>query len=211
MFDQLFSMFTGSPQGQQAVSQLMGQGYTQQQAHGILGAALPVATHAMHAHLSGQGPGLLNIGDSNWCMNFLSGAVTGLIRGDGFSGAAIDGLEGVVGGHVAQVIAGRFGLPQRTAGMIGAVITPLMISFLWAQVQGARQGQSPFAGLFGGNAAAQTPYGVPVGPFGQPMFGAPQPAYGQPQYGYGQPQYGQPQYGQPPFQAPPGFYGQYNR
>jgi hypothetical protein len=199
MFDQLLSMFTGSQQGQQAVSQLIGQGYTQQQAHGILGAALPVAAQAMQAHAAGQGPGLFNIGDGNYGTNFLSGAVAGLLRGDGLKGAAIDGLEGVVGGHVAQVIAGRFGLPQRTAGMIGAVITPLMLSFLWEKFQGVQQGmqqgQSPWQALVGGTPQQQqSVYGVPVGPFGQPMFGQPQ---------YAQPQYGQ----QPQFQAPPGFYG----
>jgi hypothetical protein len=203
MFDQLLQMFTGSQQGQQAMSRLVGQGYTQQQAQGILGAALPVAAQAVHAHMTGQGgPGLFDIGQSNYGTNFLTGAVAGLLRGDGIKGAAVDGLEGVVGGHVAQVIAGRFGLPQRVAGMIGAAITPPMLSFLWEKFQGMQQGQSPFAGLFGGGGAQQqqSVYGAPVGAFGQPMFGSPQPAYGQPQYG-------QPQYGQPQFQAPPNFYG----
>ena len=208
MFDQLLSMFSGSRQGQQAMSQLMGQGFTQQQASGMLGAALPVAAQAMQAHMSGQGggPGLLDIGDSNYCMNFLGGAVAGLIRGDGVTGAAVDGLEGIVGGHVAQVIAGRFGLPQRVAGMVGAVITPLMVNFLWEKFQGTQQqGQSPFAALFGGSAPQpQSVYGAPVGAFGQPVFG--QPQYQQPPP-YQQPQYAQQQSAQPQFQAPPGFYG----
>jgi hypothetical protein len=194
MFDQLFSMFTGSRQGQQAIAQLGAQGYSPQQAHGILGVALPAAHQAMQAHLGGQGqgPGLLNVGDSNYVMNFLGGAVSGLIRGEGFGGAAVDGLQGVVGGHVAQVIAGRFGLPQRTAGLVGSVVTPLMIDFLWEKFQGT--------GFGGAQAQAQAQAQQPQpGAFGQPQWWAQQ-----------QPQYGQPQYAQP-FTAPPGAYNPYGR
>jgi hypothetical protein len=188
MFDQLIPMFTGSRQGQQAMAQLGAQGFSPQQAHGIFGAALPAAHQAMQRHLSGQGqgPGLLNVGDSNYVMNFLGGAVSGLIRGEGFGGAAIDGLQGVVGGHVAQVIAGRFGLPQRTAGLVGSVVTPLMIDFLWEKFQGT--------GLGGAPGQPQQPQQPQQGAFGQPQWWAQQ----------------QPQYAQP-FTAPQGAYNPYGR
>ncbi len=169
MIEQLFSMFSSSRQGQGALQQLMGQGYSQQQANGMLQAALPVAAQAMSnaapGMLSGGAPGagaqpgigeaLLKIGDSHYAQNFLTGAVTGLLRGDGFMGAAVDGMQGVVGGHVAEVIASRFGLPSRVAGAAGAVITPWMIDFLWEKMKGGSAGGGfDFGSMFGGGAAA---------------------------------------------------------
>ncbi len=141
MFDQLLNVFGQSRQGQQAYQALQSQGYTPQQSAGILTTAFPVAARSVQQAIMQQGSGgqpghgLLDIGNSNYAMNFLSGAVGGLLRGEGLKGAAIDGLQGVVGGHVAQVIASRFGLPERVAGVIGAVITPLMIDFLWEKFQ----------------------------------------------------------------------------
>lgn len=142
MFDQLLNVFGQSRQGQQAYQALQSQGYSPQQASGILTTAFPVAARSVQQAImqqgSGQGQqglGLLDITNSNYAMNFLSGAVSGLLRGEGLKGAAIDGLQGVVGGHVSQVIASRFGLPERVAGVIGAVITPLMIDFLWEKFQ----------------------------------------------------------------------------
>jgi hypothetical protein len=216
MFDQLFSMFSSSRQGQGALQQLMGQGYTQQQATGMLQAALPAAAQAMQkaapnflsgaaqggapgaqgaagGGLAGIGQNLLNIGGSHYAQNFLAGAVTGLLRGDGFMGAAVDGMQGVVGGHVAEVIASRFGLPSRVAGAIGAVITPWMIDFLWEKMQasgaggagggfdlnslfgGAAAGAGGMAGAFGGGAsfgAGGNNYGGGLG------YGAPSQGYG---------------------------------
>lgn len=179
MIDQLFSMFTSSRQGQGALQQLMGQGYSQQQATGMLQAALPAAAQAMAkagpGFLSGGAPGasggagqaqglggaLLNIGDSNYAQNFIAGAVTGLLRGDGFMGAAVDGLQGVVGGHVAQVIATRFGLPSRVAGAVGAVATPWLIDFLWEKMRGGTSGGGfNLDSLFSGAGGAQSPAGL---------------------------------------------------
>jgi hypothetical protein len=163
MFDQLLSIFGQSKQGQQAYAQLQSQGYTPQQASGILTTAFPAAAQAMQQHLQGggQGLGLLNITDGHYAQNFLSAAVTGLLRGEGLKGAAIDGLQGVVGGHVAEVIATRCGLPQRVAGVVGAIITPLMIDFLWEK----------FQAMQGGGAAAGAP-GVPGAPGAPSGFGS---------------------------------------
>lgn len=187
MFDQLFSMFSSSRQGQGALQQLMGQGFSQQQASGMLQAALPAAAQAMsNAQSGGQNPGqpgigqaLMNIGDSHYAQNFLTGAVTGLLRGDGFMGAAVDGLQGVVGGHVAEVIASRFGLPSRVAGAAGAVMTPWLIDFLWEKMQGANAGAGGAGGgfnlgsLFGaGGAAAAAGAAFGGGAFGGAPAGA---------------------------------------
>lgn len=143
MLDQLAQEFMRSPQGQQAMSRLAAQGFQSQQAQSMLAAALPSAAQAFHqAQLGGLavqrpgGPGgLMDVGNSHYVTNFLSGAVTSLLRGEGLVGAAADGLQGVVGGHVAQVIATQFGLPQRVAGTVGAIVTPLAIDWLWDGVQ----------------------------------------------------------------------------
>lgn len=168
MFDQLLSVFGQSRQGQQAYSALQAQGYSAPQAAGILSTAFPVAAQAVQQAVmnpssltqSGpQGPGLLDIGNSNYAMNFLGAAVTSLVRGQGMKDAAVDGLQGVVGGHVAQVIASRCGLPQRVAGVVGAVITPMMVDFLWEKFQAMRaQGQTPGAAAPGGFGAQFTPF-----------------------------------------------------
>lgn len=163
MFDQLLNVFGQSRQGQQAYNALQAQGYTPQQSAGILTTAFPAAAQAMQNALrsqgqGGQGLGLLDIGNSNYMQNFLTGAVSGLLRGEGFKGAAVDGLQSVVGGHVAQVIASRCGLPQRVAGVVGAIITPMMVDFLWEKFQAMNAGGAQaapamaqgFGALFGG-------------------------------------------------------------
>jgi len=155
VFDQLIQGFTQSRQGQTAVSRLQAQGYSPQQAQGFLGAAVPAAAQSFHSAQTGGfagarpgGPqGLLDVGNSHYVTNFLSGAVSSLVRGQGIAGAAVDGLQGVAGGHVAQVIASRFGLPQRVAGTVGAIVTPLVIDWLWERFNG---GSLDLGSMFGG-------------------------------------------------------------
>jgi hypothetical protein len=151
MFEGLFQSFMGSPHGQSALQQLGAQGFAPQQAHGIIATALPAAYQAMQGAMNGNagGRGLLDLGQSHYVMNFMSGAVAGLIRGDGLAGGAIDGLEGVVGGQIAEVVASRCGLPQRIAGMVGAALTPLMVRFLWEKFQGTGQSMQQAPGMQG--------------------------------------------------------------
>jgi hypothetical protein len=178
MIQELVQQFMGSPQGQTALGRLQQQGFAPQQAQAFMGAALPTAAQAFHQAQSGGlaesrpgGPqGILDVGNSHYVTNFLSGAVSGLLRGEGISGAAVDGLQGVVGGHVGQVIASRFGLPQRVAGTVGAILTPLMIDFLWSRVNG---GGLDLGSLFGGGGQ---PAPTPMGSGG--WGGAPAPSGG---------------------------------
>ncbi len=159
MFQQLVQGFMQSRQGQTAFSKLQAQGFSPQQSQGFLSAAVPTAAQAFHNARTGGtmqnrpgGPeGLLDVGNSHYVTNFLSGAVSGLIRGHGIVGAAVDGAQGVAGGHVAQVIASRFGLPQRVAGTVGAIVTPLVIDWLWERVNG---GSLDLGNMFGGGASA---------------------------------------------------------
>ena len=179
MFDQLLNLFGQSPQGQQAYSALQAQGYSPTQSAGILTTAFPAAVTAMqNAMQSSNGQlGLLDIKNSNYAMNFLTGAVSGLVRGQGMKGAAIDGLQGVVGGHVAQVIATRCGLPERVAGVLGAVVTPLMIDFLWDKIQAMNLGQGASAGgLAGALGSAASALGLGGAGPAQPPALAPAPA-----------------------------------
>jgi hypothetical protein len=190
MFQQLIQQFTSSRQGQTAVQRLQQQGFSPQQSQGFLSAAVPTAAQAFHNAQSGGmlqnmnrpgGPqGILDVGGSHYVTNFLSGAVSGLIRGNGVGGAAIDGLQGVAGGHVAQVIAGRFGLPQRVAGTVGAIVTPLIIDFLWERMGG---GNLNLGSLFGGGAGAGGVAGL-LGGGGQAQ---PAPAQGGATWGGGAP------------------------
>lgn len=280
MFDQLMQSFTQSPQGQRAFAQLQGQGYTPQQASGMLSAALPAAARAMQGSLgsmlgggaagmlgggaagmlgsvgqmfgggapaaapaapgmvpaglgmmpgatpggappapagggnplsglmamipgmggssaapahgapaAGQDPSVLSqlasVGQSGYAVNFLSAAVSGMVRGQGMKNSAIDGLQGVVGGHVAEVIAGQFGLPRRVAGVAGAVITPLMVDFLWEKFQGGGL-QSMIPGFGGGASQGDPSQQLGAGPqaqgaspgFGTGMFQGPAAAPG---------------------------------
>ncbi|HJL21352.1 MAG TPA: hypothetical protein RMH80_03930, partial [Polyangiaceae bacterium LLY-WYZ-15_(1-7)] len=190
MLGSLFQSFLGAPQGQQAMSRLQAHGYPPGQARGFLESAFPVAARAVGQQQaggqSGQPMGLGDVGSSHYVTNFLSGAVSGLVRGQGLMGAAVDGLQGAVGGHVAQVIASRWGLPQRIAGTVGAIITPLAIDFLWERVQGGLD----LGGVFGGGAAASSA-GAASG--GAPTMG-----------GFGTPA-GAPGMGSPPMSAPPGM------
>jgi hypothetical protein len=182
MFDPLAASFTQSPQGIQALQQLQAQGFAVPQAQAMLGAALPAAAEAMRGAARGDRR-MLNLSESNYVMNFTAAAVSGLIRGEGFMGSAIDGLQGVVGGYVAQAIAARFGLPKRVAGLIGAVITPLAIDFLWDRLAAGlgggvpAPGALPAAGAVGPSAAY--PYGPPPA-HAYPSAAAAPPGYGAP-------------------------------
>jgi hypothetical protein len=230
MFEQLIQGFTQSPQGQNAMQQLQGQGYSPQQSANILATGLPVAAQSMQQGMAngaipppaagGAPPGQLgitNIGGSHYGMNFLAGAVTGLLRGEGVMGSAVDGVQAVVGGHVAEVIASRFGFSRSVAGVVGAIVTPLMIDYLWDAFRGGGMpgfGAAPAGGGFG-SAFAPGPMGA-MGAMG--AFAGQQPGYpsafapGQmPMQGY--PMQGYPQqggwYGGPPqFQPPMGAYPQ---
>ena len=178
MFDQLLNLFGQSPQGQQAYSALQAQGYSPTQSAGILTTAFPAAVQAMQSAMqSSNGQlGLLDIKNSNYAMNFLTGAVSGLVRGQGMKGAAVDGLQSVVGGHVAQVIASRCGLPERVAGVLGAIVTPLMIDFLWDKIQGMNLGQGAGAGGIAGalgSAASALGLGGAQAPAAMPAAQAP--------------------------------------
>jgi hypothetical protein len=158
MFDQLVNQFMASPQGQTAFSRLGAQGFAPHQAQAFMGAALPTAAQsflqAQQGGMAGARPsgpqGVLDVGNSHYVTNFLSGAVSGLVRGQGLMGAAVDGLQGVVGGHVAQVLATRFGLPQRVAGTVGAILTPLAVDWLWERANGG----TSIASLLGGGGAS---------------------------------------------------------
>jgi hypothetical protein len=156
MFGELLSMFHGSQQGQNAMSALMQRGYTPDQAQQIMGAATQGAAQGFHNATAGQGEpalGLFNIFGGHSGAEFLTGAIAGFLRGDGFVGSLGDGAMGMVGGHVAEVIAQRTGLNQRVAGEVAAVVTPFIAHYAHEKLSNhpsvvAQHGQSPFYRFF---------------------------------------------------------------
>lgn len=139
MFEQMLSEFTGSTQGQNALAALQQKGFSPQAAYGLLGHAVPAATEAMHTATAGhQEPalGLFNIFGGHAGREFLTGAVAGLLRGDGLVGSLEDGGIGMISGHVAEVIALRTGMNQAVAGEVAAAVTPFIVHYAHDKLSG---------------------------------------------------------------------------
>lgn len=135
MFAELLSMFHTSPQGQGAMQALQNQGMDPQHFPALMNMAMPAAANAMHQAAANGHPteptlGLFNILGGHAGTDFLTGAVAGLLRGDGFMGSIQDGLMGMVGGHIAEVVAQRTGMNQQAAGQIAAVLTPFVVHYV---------------------------------------------------------------------------------
>ncbi len=139
MFDQMLSEFTGSMQGQNALAALQQRGFAPAAAYGLLSHAVPAATEAMHRATTGhQEPalGLFNLFGGHAGREFLTGAVAGLLRGDGVVGSLEDGGIGMISGHVAEVVAQRTGMNQSAAGEVAAVITPFIVHYAHDKLSG---------------------------------------------------------------------------
>jgi hypothetical protein len=152
MFSELMSMFHQSPQGQQAMQAIMQRGYSQEQAMQIMQAAHAGAINGMNQAGQGQAEphiGLFNIFGGHSGAEFLTGAITGFLRGDGFVGGLADGAFGMIGGHVAEYIAQYTGMNRMVAGELAAVATPFLVHFAHQRLSGhpgvvQQYGQSPF-------------------------------------------------------------------
>ena len=139
MVDQMLSQFTGSVQGQNALAALQQRGFSPDAAMGLLGHAIPAATAAMNNATSGHAEpamGLFNIFGGHAGREFLTGAVAGLLRGDGIVGSLEDGGVGMISGHVAEVIAQRTGMNPSVAGEVAAVVTPFIVHFAHDKLSG---------------------------------------------------------------------------
>jgi len=120
---QMLEEFLGSSHGQSAMADLQAQGHSPEAAAQYLAHA----TEAAHAHVQEQGSGLLGAHPGR---NFLAAFASGLVKGDGLWGSMKDGLEGVLGGRVAEAIATKAGVDGGTASGIAAALTPYLTSFL---------------------------------------------------------------------------------
>lgn len=132
MFQELLSGFLTSQQGADALTALQSKGYGADDASALLNHAVPAAVEAMHQQTAGQenpGLSLFNIFGGHAGREFLLGAVAGLLRGDGFVGSLEDGGMGMIGGHIAEVIAERAGVDPTAAGEIAAVVTPFIVHY----------------------------------------------------------------------------------
>jgi hypothetical protein len=132
MFKELLSGFLTSDHGQNALGALQQQGIEGADAESLLNHATHAAAHSMHEQTKGHAEpavGIFNIFGGHAGRSFLMGAVAGLMRGDGIMGAIKDGGMGMIGGHIAEVIAERSGLDPSTAATVSAAITPFILGY----------------------------------------------------------------------------------
>ena len=129
MIEQMMSGFVSSPQGQQAVQALVSKGFSPQQVQQILTHAVPAASQSLQRQTQGHAQpavGLFNLFGGHAGREFLLGAVTGLLSGDGVFGAIKDGGMSMLAGHMAEYLAPKLGIDSGTAGSIAAVLTPFI-------------------------------------------------------------------------------------
>lgn len=129
MIEQMMAGFMGSPQAQQAMQALAQKGFNPQQVQQIMSHASGAAAHGMAKQTAGHpqpAVGLFNIFGGHAGREFLMGAVTGLLSGDGLMGAVKDGGLSMLTGHMAEYLAPKLGIDGGTAGSIAAVLTPFV-------------------------------------------------------------------------------------
>ncbi len=150
MIEEMMRGFLGSSQGQGAMQALMGQGFDPQQAQTLLGHATDAATQSLQNQTAGaQQPqvGLFNIFGGHAGREALLGAVSGMMRGDGFFGSLEDGALGVLVGHIGEYIGSRMGMDPAQAGQIAALLTPYIGSYVHEHLQQNHRGL--LASIFG--------------------------------------------------------------
>jgi hypothetical protein len=165
MFAELLNMFHMSPQGQNAMGVLQQQGWSPDQTQQILGAALPAAANGMHMATQGHpepAVGLFNIFGGHAGGEFLTGAITGLLRGDGIFGSFKDGAMGMIGGHIAEVIAQRTGMNPQMAGQVAAALSPFIMHYAHERLSSHPAVQQQFGAAPGGGGGF-TPAFAPQG------------------------------------------------
>jgi hypothetical protein len=129
MIEQMMSGFLQSQQAQQAMQALAAKGFNPQQVQQIMTHVGPAASHAMAKQTAGHAQpavGLFNIFGGHAGREFLMGAVTGLLSGDGIMGSLKDGGMSMIAGHMAEYLAPKLGIDAGTAGAITAVLTPFV-------------------------------------------------------------------------------------
>jgi len=146
MLDQLLGPtfvqnFTQSTQGKQATEVLAKGGLSQDQITKVIAEGLPAAATALKSQVTGKAVsakaapgeaelGLFDLLGGHPGQAFLIGAVTSLVKGEGFVDAMQDGMFSVVGSHITEVIASRVGLDRQKAGWVGAALTPFVVAFV---------------------------------------------------------------------------------
>ncbi len=140
MLEQLLNGFATSEQGKSAMAVLAEKGLSKDVISQVLGAAVPAATGALQKQAGGSPSepelGLFDVLGGHPGQAFLIGAMTSVLRGEGFTEAAKDGAVGVVGAHVTEVIASRVGLDRQLAAWVGAAISPFLVSYAYEKLSG---------------------------------------------------------------------------
>jgi hypothetical protein len=133
VFGQLLNGFVASDQGKGALQALLGQGVSQADAQSFLAHAVPAAAAWMHSQSDGQPQptrGIFDLFGGHAGTDFLLGAVAGLLKGDGVTGALADGGMAVIGGHIGEVVASRLGWDVSRSGAAAAIATPFIVGYV---------------------------------------------------------------------------------
>jgi hypothetical protein len=138
MIEEIMQNFLGSSQGQSALQALSARGYDNDTAQTILNHAVNGASEHLSAQTANaEKPevGLFNIFGGHAGRDMFLGAVSGLLKGDGFGGAIKDGGAALLTGHIAEYLAARAGIDPTEAGEIAALLTPYIGQFVHEHLQ----------------------------------------------------------------------------
>ena len=129
--EEFVQTFLGSEHGRGALDAVTATGVSSDDAQQYLSHAAAAA----HAHVEehAQGSGLLG---ANPGKSFFAAFAAGLVRGDGLLGSLGDGLEGVLVGRIAEVLANKAGLDPATASTVAAAATPYVAAFVKSKLSG---------------------------------------------------------------------------
>jgi len=122
---ELIQSFLSSTHGREALDALKSKGVSGADAEAMLGHA----AQAAHDHLrevSGA-PGILGNQPGT---HFAAGMAAGVLKGDGLTGSVGDGIEGLIGGRVAEYVATKAGVDSKVATTVAAAATPFLVGFL---------------------------------------------------------------------------------
>ena len=151
MIDQMMQGFASSPAGQKAVQVLQSKGFTPEQVQDIMSHAGTAAASGLQKQTGGgaDAVGLFNIFGGHSGREFLMGAVTGLLKGDGVVGSLEDGGMGALAGHMGEYLAPRLGVDPGTAGSITAVLTPFVGQYVHDHLGANHASALPSLGALG--------------------------------------------------------------
>jgi len=139
MFDDMLKGFVASSFGRDALAALQKKGIPEDEAKKFMSVAVPGAAEAMKSATAGHAQPEVKLFDlfgGHSGRSFIEGVVAGIVRGDGVVGSLEDGAMGLVGGHVAEVIASRMDVDTSKASMVASILTPFIVHYAHDKLSG---------------------------------------------------------------------------